>query len=417
MAKEQMITVEQAMQIAMEHAPLLGEEEVELNRSFGRVLSQDVMSDMDVAPFDNTAMDGFAVRTQDLADASEDNPVSLRVLAEEGAGSVFSGTVGKGETVRIMTGAPIPDGADAVVKYELVKGGQAAGTDAVFTAPCKLGENIRRAGEEFHTGDVVLRAHETINPYGMGLLASAGATQVRVFRRPVVGVFSIGSELVSPDRRPEPGMIRNSNTACLCGLVADAWCDVHAYPIVVDDEDAIKDAVATALKECDAVVTAGGASKGDFDFINGVIADLGEVLFDYISLRPGKRQTMGIVDGKPVWGLSGNPAAAAVGFELLVRPVLRAMQGMPYLPRPQVRARLAADAKKKEPRRYYERGVVERGQDGVWVARALRGQSSALLGALQRSNCLIVLPDDSLGMKAGEMVDCVRIDLPEGTAV
>lgn len=412
-----MITVEQARQRAMENARALGEEEVDLHSSVGRVLSRDVLSDMDVAPFDNSSMDGFAVRSQDLLAASQDSPVALRVLAEEGAGSVFSGTVGQGCAVRIMTGAPIPAGVDAVVKYELVQGGESAGTDAVFTAPCKPGENIRRAGEEFRAGDVVLRAHETVNPFGMGLLASVGATKVSVYRRPVVGVFSIGSELVAPDRRPEPGMIRNSNTACLCGLVADAWCEVRAYPIVSDDRDAIKEALSAALSECDAVVTAGGASKGDFDFINGVIADMGQVLFDFISLRPGKRQTMGVVDGKPVWGLSGNPAAAAVGFELLARPVLRAMQGMPDLPRPVVRARLAADARKKEPRRYYERGIVERAQDGQWVATALRGQSSALLGALQRCNCLIVLPDEALGMKAGETVDCVRIDLPEGTRV
>jgi molybdenum cofactor synthesis domain-containing protein len=415
MQKGSMISVEQAQAIALECARRLDEEQVDLADCFGRVLSRDVVADMDVAPFDNTAMDGFAVVSSDLSGASEREPVTLRVLAEEGAGSSYSGTVVPGTTVRIMTGAPIPAGADAVVKFEQVEGGESAGQDAVFSAPVKPGANIRRAGEEFRRGDVVLRSCERVNAYAMGMLASAGAVSVSVFRRPRVGVFSIGSELVSPAQTPAAGKIRNSNTACLAGLATDALCEPRVYPIVPDDRDAIASQLRRALDECDAVVTAGGASKGDFDYINGVIAELGEVKFDYISLRPGKRQTLGVVDGKPVWGLSGNPAAAAVGFELLARPVLRAMQGMAPLPRPVVRARLATDVKKKETRRYYERGLVERAQDGSWVATEFRGQSSALLGALQRCNCLIILPDDSLGMKAGDEVDCMRIDIPEGT--
>lgn len=412
---EGMISVEEAQQIALGVARPLDAEEVDLGQCFGRVLAKDVIADMDVAPFDNTAMDGFAVVASDLALASDENPVALRVVAEEGAGSMYADRLAPGTTVRIMTGAPIPAGADAVVKFEEVRGGQHAGERAVFSSPIKPGANIRRAGEEFRRGDVVLHAHERINPYAMGMLASAGAVRVSVFRRPVVGVFSIGSELVGPSEMPRPGKIRNSNTACLAGLVQDAGCQAHIYPIVPDDRDAIKSQLQEALAECDAVVTAGGASKGDFDFINGVIAELGSVKFDYLSLRPGKRQTLGVINDKPVWGLSGNPAAAAVGFELVARPVLRAMQGFAPNGRPVVRARLATDIKKKETRRYYERGLVERDAEGGWTATEFRGQSSALLGALQRCNCLIVLPDGNLGMKAGDEVDCLRIDVAEGT--
>ncbi len=417
MADKQMITVEEAQARMRANVTRLDEEEVSLYESFGRVLSRDILSDIDVAPFDNTAMDGFAVRSADLEAASQDNPVSLTVLEEIGAGAVFEGEVTAGTALRIMTGAPIPAGADAVVKFEEVKGGLTAGDMAVFAKPAKAGDNIRHAGEEFHAGDVVLHAGERVNAYGMGMLASAGATTVRVFRRPVVGVFSIGSELLEPDTKPTAGKIRNSNTACLVGLVRDADAEPRVYPIMADDKAAIRANIERALAECDAVVSAGGASKGDFDYINPIIDEMGTVLFDYISLRPGKRQTMGIVDGKPVWGLSGNPAAAAVGFELLIRPALRIMQGAGEAPRPVVTAKLAKDAKKKEPRRYYERGMVERDEDGGWVATQFRGQSSALLGALQRCNALIVLPDENLGMPAGSEVTCLRLDLREGTAI
>ncbi len=411
---EEKISVEEAQRRARAAVTRLGDEEIDLADAYGRVLAADVVSDMDVAPFDNTAMDGFAVIADDLADASPDHPVTLRVVAHEGAGDVFRGPLASGTTVRIMTGAPIPEGCDAVVKYEEVRGGLARGDDATFTAPAKPGANIRRAGEEFRAGDVVLRAGERVNPYAMGMLASAGATRVTVVRQPVVAVFAIGSELVDPGVRPTPGKIRNSNTMCVAGLVRDAGARVRVYPTVADDRDAIRAQVAQALADCDAVVTAGGASKGDFDFINGVIAELGTVVFDYVNMRPGKRQTMGVVDGKPVYGLSGNPAAAAVGFELLVRPALNVMAGVGEAGRPTVRARLSRDVRKKETRRFYERGLVARDERGEWVATPFRGQSSALLGALQRCNALIVIPEESLGMQAGDEVTCLRLDMPEG---
>lgn len=417
MSKEQMISVEEAQQIALSCARELGQERVTLYTSYNRVLARDVISDMDVSPFDNSAMDGFALRSSDIEKASDNTPVALTVVAEEAAGRNFDGTVEPGTTVRIMTGAPVPKGADCVVKFELVQGGAQVGDTAVFRAPCKPGSNIRQAGEEFREGDVVLRAHERITSFAMGMLASAGAVDLQVYKKPVVGVFSIGSELVSPEERPTPGMIRNSNTACLTGLIQDADCIARVYPLVPDDQEQIRSLLVQALDECDAVISAGGASTGDYDFINDIIGSLGEIKFNYISLRPGKRQTFGICSEKPVWGLSGNPAAAAVGFELLIRPVLRVMQGLEPGARPVVRARLSKNAKKKESRRFYERGHVERAEDGSWTARSLRDQSSALLGPLKRCNCLIILPDGNMGMKSGEEVECVRIDLAEGTPI
>lgn len=416
-ADEERVSVEEARALSLARVGVLPAEDVDLLESLGRVLARDVTSDIDVAPFDNSSMDGYALRSADLCGASAVMPVRLDVLAEVGAGDVFGGELPAGACVRIMTGAPMPAGADAVVKYELVGEG-AVGGQAVFSAPARPGENVRRAGEEFRAGDVVMRRGEVVTPYAMGLLASAGAARVGVTRRPRVGVFSIGSELVSPDEVPSAGKIRNSNTACLLGLALQAGCEARAYPTVPDEEVAIRAALEHALAENDAVISAGGASKGDFDFINPVIASLGEVAFSYISLRPGKRQTMGVVGGKPVFGLSGNPAAAAVGFELFIRPALRKMGGFPDGERPVQTARLASPIRKKEARRYYDRGWVEQAPDGSLQAREYQAQSSALLGALQRCNCLIVLPDDEVGtFEVGSEVRCLRIDLPEGTAL
>lgn len=411
---EERVTVEEARERALGCVRPLDAQEVPLLEAYGRVLAADVTSDIDVAPFDNSSMDGYAVRAAELAAASPEAPVRLPVLAEVGAGDVYEGTLPAGATVRIMTGAPMPAGADSVVKYELVGEG-AVGGEAVFTASCELGRNVRYAGEEFHAGDVVMRAGERVGAYAMGLLASAGAATVSVVRRPRVGVFSIGSELVGPDEMPTPGKIRNSNTACIAGLVRDAACEPVAYATVADDREAIRSTLARALAECDVVVSAGGASQGDFDFINEIISEMGDVQFDYISLRPGKRQTMGVVGGKAVFGLSGNPAAAAVGFEVLIRPVLLRLAGQTCVERPWVMARLAAPARKKEDRRYYQRGRVERAEDGTLVATEFKAQSSALLGALQRCNCLIELPDGVVGtIEAGTPVRCLRIDVEEG---
>ncbi len=421
MDPDQRIDVQTALARVLERVEVLGCETVPLDGALGRVLACDVLSDIDVNPFDNSSMDGYAVRSADLAAAAPDVPVELEVAGYIGAGSVYEGVLEAGQAVRLMTGAPLPSGADAVVKYEIVEAvsgdGLQVGSRVAFAAPVKAGEAVRKAGEEFKAGEVALPAGTVVNPYALGMLASAGATQVAVWRRPVVGVFAIGSELVDAEERPAPGKIRDCNTWCLGGLVRDAGAELRTYGIVPDDRAAIAGALDAALAECDLVVSAGGASQGDFDFIREVVAARGELVFTYLSLRPGKRQTMGVVGGKPVFGLSGNPAAASVGFELLIRPALRKMQGFDDLVRPCVAADLASPIKKKEGRAFYQRGLVERTDDGRWEAREYGTQSSALLGDLERCNCLIVVPEDNMGMAAGERVVCMRIDIPEGAQI
>lgn len=414
------ISVEEALDRVLDRVEPLGRETVSLFDALGRVLADDVVSDIDVNPFDNSSMDGYAVIASDLAEASEAAPVALDVVGYIGAGSVFEGTIMPGQTVRLMTGAPLPQGADAVVKYEIVTveaGDGGVGSRVSFAKPVRVGEAVRKAGEEFKAGEVAVPAGTVVNSYALGMLASAGAAEVVVWRRPVVGVFAIGSELVSTDQVPTLGKIRDCNTWCLGALAREAGADLRVFGIVPDDKDAIKGALDQALATCDLVVSAGGASQGDFDFIKEVIAERGELVFSYLSLRPGKRQTMGMVQGVPVFGLSGNPAACSVGFELLIRPALRKMQGFGCLTRPTVVAELAMPIKKKEGRAFYQRGLVERSADGRWLAREYGTQSSALLGDLERCNCLIVVPEESMGMRPGELVTCMRVDMPEGAEI
>ena len=277
----------------------------------GLPLAEDAVADIDISPFANSAMDGYAVRTVDLGAATGDSPVTLSVVGHEAAGHVFEGMISAGETVRIMTGAPVPEGADAVVKYEIVEvldGDGNEGSHVGFSATAKVGENVRSAAEEAHAGDVVLHAGEIVAPAGAGLLASAGYASVKVHAAPRVGIISLGTELVAPSELPARGQIRDSNSSALMAEALDAGAEPSFYGIAPDDEQTISELVHRAVRECDFVITSGGASAGDYDYVTALVQHEGEVLFDRISMRPGKAITFGLLGGKPYLGLSGNPA-------------------------------------------------------------------------------------------------------------
>ncbi len=417
---ENMISVEDAQEIILAHVRQTPCEEVPLAEACGRPLADGVVSDIDLAPFAHSAMDGFAVRAADLAEASADTPVELDVVGHEAAGAVFAQEVRPGQALRIMTGAPVPAGADAVVKYEVVgvvAGDGSDGSRVSFTAPAQVGENIRAAGLEAKAGAEVLKAGEVLTAAGCGLAASAGAERVVVRRRPHVGVISLGSELVAPGAVPERGMIRDANSSALMAAALEAGAQPRFVGMAPDDPDKIRALILKAAETCDFVVTSGGASAGDYDYVTALAAEEGEVFFDRVAMRPGKSQTFGLVRGVPFVGLAGNPAAASVGFEILVRPALRQMMGFTELARPVQTARLATDQRKKQPRRYYLRGRVERNEAGELVATPAKSQNSGLFGTLHHANCLVVIPEDAPGAHAGDAVACVRIDLPEGSVL
>ncbi len=415
-----MISLEEAQKLVRSHVHTLDVETVPLLDATGRVAAADLASDMDVSPFAHAAMDGFALHGEDIAAASDEAPVDLEVIAEVPAGGSYEGTIEHGQCVRIMTGAALPADADAVVKYEIVDylgGTGMPGTRVRFSAPAKPRANIREAGEEAKEGEVVVRAGEVIKSAGAGFLAGCGVTEVPTYRRPRVAIISIGSELVPPTERPGVGHIRNSNGYALAACARDAGAIPFMLPIVPDDLDELAQTVKGACESCDFVVTSGGASNGDFDFIKPVVERLGTLYMTTVNMRPGKAQTFGVVDGTPVFGLPGNPAAAYMGFELIIRPALLAMQGHAQLERPHVSARLTKDKKKKDPRRLLMRATIERGADGALEVTPAANQSSGLFGVIQRSNCVAVIPENVTLAHAGDMLDCILLDVPEGVVL
>ena len=247
---------------------------------------------------------------------------------------------------------------------------------------------------------------------GVGFLAGCGVLEVPVYRRPRVAVIATGSELVPPSEVPGPGKIRNSNSYAMAACAREAGAEAAMLPIVQDTFEALRDAVAAAAREYDLVVTTGGAANGDFDFIKPVVAELGELMMTTVNIRPGKAQTFGMVEGTPVFGLPGNPAAAYVGFQLLIRPALRTMQGYRFMDHPVVKARLTADEKNRDPRRIYLRANLTRTAEGYEVTPA-KNQSSGLFGPIQKTNCLAVMPEGTAPQPAGSIVDCLLLDIPE----
>ena len=405
----EMVSIEEGREIVLKNIHPLEVEQVSLIDAVGRVAAEDLTSDIDITPFAHAAMDGFALKA--------DAPVKLKVVAEIPAGSTYEGDLAHDECVRIMTGAPVPACADSVVKYELVdyegRDGR-AGSCVAFTEPTALRSNVREAGEEIARGEVAIHAGEVIRAAGVGFI------EVPVYRRPKVAIISIGSELVEPTVVPGPGQIRDGNAYALAACAKEAGGIPTIFPIVKDDFIAICDAVETALMNHDFVVTSGGASNGDYDFIKDVIEQMGALEMTLVNMRPGKAQAFGFVEGVPVFGLSGNPAAAYCGFEMFIRPALRKMQGFTTFERPRVKATLTKDRKKKDGRMLLLRATLTHDEEGKLVVVPAKNQNSGLFGTLQRGNCLAVLPagvPEGKRIAAGAQVECILLDVEEGSVI
>lgn len=412
----EMISLEEARELVLSHVKPLDTEVVSVLDAAGRVAAADLTSDIDIAPFAHAAMDGYAMHSEVLANASEENPVELKVIAEIGAGSVYEGPVALDECVRIMTGAALPDAVDAVVKYEIVgivSGDGQPGSVVSFTEPCKSRNCVREAGEEAKAGEVIVSQGEVINSAGVGFLAGCGVVEVPTYRHPRIALIATGSELVPPTEVPTPGKIRNSNSYALAACARAAGAEPTILPICVDTFEALETAVANAVKDFDFVITTGGAANGDFDFIKPVVEKLGDLCMTTVNMRPGKAQTFGIVEGTPVFGLPGNPAAAYCGFEMIIRAALRKMQGYSQFDRPVIKAKITKDIKKKDPRRIFMRATIEKDVDGSFVAAPAKNQSSGLFSTLQRSNCMLIVPEGVGVYEAGSLMDCVVLDVSE----
>jgi molybdopterin molybdotransferase len=382
----------------------------------GCVLAADVVATEPIPAFANTAMDGYALRAADVAAV----PVTLPVVAEVAAGHPAPRPLEAGEAMRIFTGAPLPDGADAVVMVERTER-RDDGKAVEIQVTVDPGNHVRTVGEDLHAGQRVFGAGDELTPARLGVVASLGIDALAVHPRPRVGVMSTGDELVTGPEPLRPGQIRDSNRPALLALVARAGFDPIDLGRVGDDEAAITDGLERGVADCDAVLTSGGVSMGDIDLVKVVLDRIGEMRWMQVAIRPAKPLAFGVVRAErggrrevPVFGLPGNPVSSLVSFELFARPGLRRLAGHPH---PQLhRARLTATADEALTRRpdgkiHFVRVVATAGERGVLHVRSSGGQGSHQLAAMARANALAVVPDGD-GVRLGGQVEVMLLDEP-----
>jgi len=395
-----MISVEAALEKILSHIQPLGFEKVSLLEAQGRVIAEDIYASRDIPPLDNSAMDGYAVRSEDIQQASSGHSVRLEIIEDLPAGSVSRKTVGKGEAIRIMTGAPIPRGADTVVQVE-----DTAKEDRytqIFRA-VPSGENIRRAGEDVGKGDRVISKGDFIRPAEVGMLASVGRSFVSVYQRPLVAILCTGEELVDVDGELEEGKIVSSNSYTLAAQVKDAGAIPLQLGIARDRKEDIEQKLRQGIR-ADVLISSAGISVGDYDLVKDVLKDLGmEMVFWKVAMKPGKPLAFGTIGGKPAFGLPGNPVSSMVSFEQFVRPSLLKMMGYQQLFRPTIEAILKEDIRKEPGRRHYMRAVVSFERDRYFVTTT-GAQGSGMLISMVKANGLVIIPENQEKVRAGEKV-------------
>lgn len=396
---ETFITVEAARALVLANAPRGPVETVPLREAGGRTLARPVVGREAIPPFDNAGMDGYAVRTADLTAL----PAELLIIEDLPAGTFPTRRVDAGTCARIMTGAPFPEGADAVVPVEATAA--AAPGRVRILKEVSVGQHVRRAGQDVRPGEEVLAAGTVVTPAAVGLLATLGFARVPVFGRPSVAIVATGDELVDVGATPGPGQIRNANGPALAAQVEAAGGRVAALLQARDDRDATR-AVLAAARAADVLVFSGGVSMGAYDVVREVLEAGGtRFLFWKVRQRPGKPLAFGVLDGRPVFGLPGNPVSASVCFEQYVRPALAQMLGRrAVLPR-LVPAVLAAATPKKAGLHHFTRGIATVGEDGRLMVRDTGGQASNLYTSLAKANCLLHLPEALEDPPAGTRVE------------
>ncbi len=395
-----MIPLEEAQARINADITVLPIADVALRDARGLVLAETVTAPESIPPFANTAMDGFAIKAADLAGASASSPKELPIAATVAAGAVAPRALQSGEAMRIMTGAPLPDGADAIIMVELTESNDST---VRCLAEVPVGNHVRNAGDDLVEGTVVFEAGELLSPHHIGVLASVGRETVKVHRRPRVGVFSTGDELVVGPVTLEPGQIRDSNRPTLLALVEQAGFEAVDLGVLRDDRGEIEAALREAVHGCDALLTSGGVSMGDFDFVKQVLSELGDLSWMQVAIKPAKPLAFGLLLGTPIFGLPGNPVSSAVSFELFARPALRKMMGRSDTLRPSIQA-VADEPLLRTPdgKTHFSRVVVNEEGDG-WHVRSAGGQGSHQLSALASANGLAVIPDGD-GVPTGQRV-------------
>lgn len=382
-------------------APIAGRERLAVRSVLNRVLAEPVIAPCNVPAHDNAAMDGYAVRFEDLNPAVE---TTLTVIGTAFAGKPFSGHLTTGKAVRIMTGAVIPKGADTVIVQEVVRTND---TSRTVTVPVgqRAGQNLRRAGENLTAGNIALTAGTHIGPAELGLIASLGLAEVTVYRRLRVAFFSTGDEIASIGHPLLPGQIYDSNRYTLFGVLSQLNCELLDMGVVPDQPEALETALHEASLAVDVIITSGGVSAGEADFIRDITHRLGKVSFWKINIKPGRPMAFGRIGNAALFGLPGNPVAVLVTFYQFVQNALLKLMGVSPLPTPQVfNARLKHPFRKQPGRHEFVRGHLDRQEDGTLHVSVTGSQSSGVLRSMSEADCFIVLPDTCGNLEAGDTV-------------
>lgn len=402
-----LLTVEEALEQVIEPITPLGSERVDLLNALGRVITENIIAPLDIPTTPNSAMDGYAVKAIDIENASIDNPIRLKVIEDLPAGYIAKSTLEHGQAIRIMTGATIPIGADAIVMVEVTK------TDGDFVEiyeSSKVGQHIRAKGEDLQAGNLLISSGTKLGSAEVGVLALVQRPFVKVSRQPLVAILSTGDELVEIDQPITPGKVVNSNSYSLAALVKACGGVPTIQPIAKDNESEIRRAIETALA-ADFVISSGGVSVGDYDYVKQVLNSLGaDLKFWRVSMKPGKPIAFGILKGKPYFGLPGNTVSSMLSFLLFVRPALLKAMNLPApWTLPTIKVILDSDARSKGDRRTYLRANL-RYQDGQFYAKLAPRQGSGVLSSMLGANGLVILEESVTEIKQGETADAIVIN-------
>ena len=405
--RERLRTVDEQLAIVLEGVTAIDPIELALLDAQGLLLAEDIASSLALPGFDNSAMDGYAVRSVDTQDSGLEQPTVLPVIGDVAAGTTSLAGMGAGLAMRIMTGAPIPAGADAVIPLEDTDRGLAR---VAIHRPVRSGEHIRRAGEDLAAGAPALSAGAALGPQQIGLLAAIGHDRVLVRPRPRVLVISTGSELVEVGQRPAFGQVADANSYLLAAAAKDAGADSWRYGIVPDDHTTLLDVLESQLLRADVLITSGGVSMGAFDVVKQALSELGTVEFTKVAMQPGKPQGFGYLGNHvPIFCLPGNPVSALVSFEVFVRPAIRKMLGKRGLARAGVQAAALERIESPAGVKQYRRGVLHREASGGYSVSLVGGAGSHLIAALASANCLVIIDEEVTEVVAGSRVGVIPL--------
>ncbi|MBI3786793.1 MAG: molybdopterin molybdotransferase MoeA [Ignavibacteriales bacterium] len=407
-----MISFDEAKRVVLEYVPNLPAESIALFEAHQRVLAKDIVANEDIPPFNNASMDGYALYSDDTVGATATQNVSLTMAGEVAAGEVYPDVLRKQNAIRVMTGAPIPQGADAVLEQELVA---TQNGYVKITMHVAEGRNIRRKGEDMRKSDIALRKGTVLTSASVGVLASLGITSVHVSRKPGVALLTTGNEIVDVEEKITSGKIRNSNAYTLQGLIKECGCEAIQLGHANDSEEELERKMKEGLAQ-DVLVTSGGVSVGKYDFVLKTLEKLGvEIKFWKVNIKPGMPIAFGVYSASSrapvlVFALPGNPVSTMVTFLQFVRPVLHKMMGVDLSQKSlKLRAALEHDIQKHDGKRHFMRGIV-RNENGNLIVKTTGSQSSGVLTSLASANCFILLPEERKEFKAGSIVDIELIE-------